>query len=156
MHTNFIQYPKIMQPTHVRWEQLPLVLPDSHALQDILSHKGDFAEHEDQAAQRTGVNNFKATTMFPKIPDIFTRKFMVTDTIYETPPTSTLGYPGPDEAFVDIDPAGLVYVPDDVLAELPRDCKEGFFRALAQEVEWKERWSTEAGARRELKITYNV
>ena len=155
VHTNFMQYPKIMQPTHVRWEQLPLVSPNSHSSQDGLSDQRALIGHQ-TAQLNEGVNDSKATTLFSQIPDVYTRKFMVTDTIYETPPNSTLGYPGPDEAFVDIDPVGLTHVPEDVLAELPSDCKEEFYKTLAQEVEWKGRWSTEDGARRELKITYNV
>lgn len=79
------------------------------------------------------------------------------DTYYETPPTSTLGYPGPDEALMDVNVPGLAYVPDDVIAELPNHCRYEFLKARAQEDDWRGSWRSEEhdNARAKLKITYN-
>lgn len=97
-------------------------------------------------------------SMSTNMPGKYASKLMVTDTLCETPATSTLGYPGPDEALMDIDPPGLVHVPEDVVAELPSDCRDQFFRARRQQSEWKGRWGSEGreDARSDLRITYNT
>ena len=96
-------------------------------------------------------------TMFPEILPVYARKFMITDTYYETPPTSTLGYPGPDEALIDVDGPGLTHIPDDVIRELTNEHRSDFLKARAKEENWKGRWRTEEDdkARAQLKITYN-
>ena len=106
------------------------------------------------------VNNVSRSdvSMSTSVPRKHSRKFMVTDTLCETPRTSTLGYPGPDEALMDIDPPGLVHVAEDVIAELPSDCRDQFLRARRQQDEWKGRWGLEnmGHARSDLRITYNT
>ena len=83
---------------------------------------------------------------------------MISDTYYESPPASVLGYPGPDEEFLDVGPGELTRVPENLLSELPEDCRQAFVEARAVEKEWKARWGTEKkdGARARLRITYNT
>ena len=83
---------------------------------------------------------------------------MISDTYYETPPASVLGYPGPDEEILDVGPGELSRVPEHLLAELPEGCRQAFVEARAVEKAWKTRWGTEKqdGARAQLRITYNT
>lgn len=77
---------------------------------------------------------------------------MISDTYFETPPASVLGYPGPDEE------TELTRLPEHLLAELPEGCRQAFVEARAVEKAWKERWGTDKddGARAQLRITYNT
>ncbi|KAL9098196.1 MAG: hypothetical protein Q9163_006099, partial [Psora crenata] len=149
IHTNVIQYPKIMQPTHARWEQISLAPADCQAFRDTANDND--AIHITSATRREG-------TIFPEVLPAYARKFMVSDTYYETPPRSTMGYPGPDEALLDVAPPGLSHASVDVIAELPTDSRQAFFKARSEEYDWKRKWSTEIDnhARAKLKITYNV
>lgn len=147
VHTNVMQYPKIMQPSHARWEQVPppeTEDPDAVAIVNTSIGRSD----QDEATN----------TIFPPIPPIYTRNFMISDTYYTTPASSTLGYPGPDEDVLDIGPKGLNSISADVIAALPEDCRKSFIETRAKEAEWKESWSNERhdGYRARLKITYNV
>lgn len=139
-----------MQPTHARWEQVAPSSVKSEALQNtkVAGIIGDDDTPPGRAAE----------TLFPDMPTVFTRNFMITDTYYATPPTSTLGCPGPDEHLIDVGPGGLTHVPDHVLAVLPEGCRQAFVKARAEERVWKESWSNENddSARAKLRITYNT
>ena len=155
VHTNFMQYPRIMQPSHVRWEQVMPRDADLRTSSDEAA--GQLSEPENEGKLVDNANR-SDVSMSTDVPRKYSRKFMVTDTLCETPSMSNLGYPGPDEALMDIDPPGLVHVAEDVIAELPSDCREHFFRARKQQVEWKGRWGSESSehARSDLRITYNT
>lgn len=142
-----------MQPTHARWEHVSRTSPTAadhvngnlpDGLKGTLEHSGD---HESAA-----------DTIFPGIPPVFTRNFMISDTYYETPPASVLGCPGPDEGTLDVGPGGLTSVPEYLVAELPADCRQSFVEARAVEKAWKQHWGTDHddGARARLRITYNT
>lgn len=150
-----------MQPTHARWEQ---VLPTSPT-----PRTSQFAADQINGILSDGLNGTNgrlhfdgrepaADTIFPDIPPVYTRNFMIADTYYETPPASVLGYPGPDEEVLDVGPGELTRVPEHLLDELPEGCRQAFVEARAVEKAWKERWSTdkEDGARARLRITYNT
>lgn len=96
-------------------------------------------------------------TIFPNLALGIARNFMVTDTYYEGPPISGMGIPGPDGDLMDIGPLGLADVTEEVLAELPEDCRVAFLEARAVEIEWKQKWRAEQEdhARAELKISYS-
>ena len=83
---------------------------------------------------------------------------MISDTYFETPPASVLGFPGPDGESLDVGPGGLTHVPEHLLADLPEGCRQAFVEARAVEMEWKGRWGTDNddGARARLRITYNT
>lgn len=120
VHTNVMQYPKIMQPTHARWEQI-----DDY---EVASKSKDQPPPED--------------TIFPPVDPIYSRNYMVVDTYYESSP-STNYVPGPDGDSYDIGFNGLSAVSPEVYAELPPDCKKTFDEALEKEMMWKNNWGTE-------------
>ncbi|KAF4633940.1 hypothetical protein G7Y89_g4179 [Cudoniella acicularis] len=128
-HTNIMQYPKIMQPTHARWEQI-----DDHEVEanaDLVN--GDNQDHKQD----------ESSSMFPPVKPIYSRNFMIVDTVYETPSASNLGVPGPDGDLYDLGFNGLSAVSDEIKAELPPECRGAFEEALAKENEWKSRWGSE-------------
>ena len=148
-----------MQPTHARWEQISAKAPSSRVSQSGADRIDD-ALHDGPNGVGGHSNGREAVTdtIFPDIPPVFTRNFMISDTYYETPPASVLGYPGPDEEVLDVGPGELSGVREQLLADLPEDCRSAFIEARAVEKAWKARWSTEKedGARAQLRITYNT
>ncbi len=148
VHTNVMQYPKIVQPTHARWEQIPPPEMQDPDTVKVVSSTISHIEDRDEAAN----------TIFPPIPPVYTRNFMISDTFYTTPASSTFGYPGPDDDVLDVGPKGLYSVSEDVLATLPEDCRKSFIETRAKETEWKESWGNEKddSKRARLRITYNV
>lgn len=155
-----MQYPKIMQPTHARWEQLLPTLVPSKFSQRRLAQEGNasgmdqLSGGEDQTKNETAVTD----TMFPEVPPVFSRNFMIADVRYVSPPLSGLGYPGPDHETIDIDTGGLARIPDNVLAELPFRCRQSFEDVRSEEIRWKASWRGEAMdcARGQLRISYNA
>lgn len=182
IHTNIIQYPKIMQPTHARWERLPPPDPRGAArlMQDMSSltlTNGAPAENEEAPEPSTEPNathhpdtittdTTTATdtatehqpTIFSSIPASLSNRFGIHDIHYESPQYSNMGIPGPDGDLVDVGPNGLItianpqhpeFMTQEILAELPPECKEALLTAAANEYEWKSKWGTEteAGAR---------
>ncbi|RDW89069.1 hypothetical protein BP6252_01101 [Coleophoma cylindrospora] len=117
-HTNVMHYPKIMQPTHARWEQI-----DDDAVQSSMHG------HKD--------------TMFTAVPSIYSRNYMIVDTVYESSPSTNFGLPGLGTASTDLGFNGLSSVPDDIKAELPPECLKAFEEALAKERGWKSKWTSE-------------
>lgn len=109
---------------------------------------------EDQTNDETAITN----TVFPEVPPVFSRNFMIADVRYVSPPLSGLGYPGPDYDTIDIDTGGLARIPDNVLAELPYRCRQSFEDVRSEEIRWKESWRGEAMdcARGQLRISYNA
>ncbi|KAH6678112.1 putative chromatin structure-remodeling complex subunit rsc7 [Halenospora varia] len=126
VHTNTIQYPKIMQPTHARWEQV-----DDYEVEGMSELAIDSKAHDDQ------------NTIFPPVKPVYSRNFMIVDTVYETAPASNIGVPGPDGDIYDLGFNGLSSVSDDIKADLPPECLAAFEKALAKENEWKSKWGSE-------------
>ncbi|BDD60668.1 hypothetical protein MPDQ_006612 [Monascus purpureus] len=174
IHTNAIQYPKIMQPSHVRWERLPPPDPQTTAKlmkgMSTLRLTGDdkdndsekqFPDHHDEphdviptANDDTQADeNVNHATVFSSVPPAFSRRFAIHDVYYESPPYSNMGIPGPDGDVHDLGSNGLIsianpmhpeFVGPDILAELPPECKEALVEAAAREWEWKTKWQNEA------------
>ena len=115
-----MQYPKIMQPSHARWEQVR---------DDDVYVLGNSEDQENQ-------------TMFHPVKPIYSRNFAIVDTVLESP-AGPWGLPGPDGDAHDLGYNGLSAVSDDLKAELPPECRLAFEEALGQEVQWKRRWGTE-------------
>ena len=154
-----MQYPKIMQPTHARWQQVLPTSPASRTPPTAADHiNGNLPDGPNGTIGHSDGRESAADTIFPDISPVFTRNFMISDTYYETPPASVLGYPGPDEEILDVGPGGLTRVPEHLLAELPESCRQSFVEARAVEKAWKQRWGTDHddGARARLRITYNT
>lgn len=123
-----MHYPATMQPTHARWE--PIIE----------------AEDTTNDADEDGVKTKSETgsSVLPPIDSVYTKNFMIVDTIFEDPPYSHLGIPGAGNAGRDLGFNGLSGVSEDVLAELPAECRAAFDQAIAQERAWKSKWSTES------------
>ena len=134
-HTNSLQYPKIMQPTHARWEEstCPTYSPSAEP---------------DQARE----------SRFPRVPAILKRNFLISDIYYVNPPVSDVGNPGPDGDILDVGTPGVATTSVSVAAEMPADCLLALKRARSDAMKWKNSWAGEErdGARAQLRITYNT
>lgn len=150
-NTNMMFYPKIMQPTHARWEQIP---PPNTASQLDLKHLTNGLPNGPNLPNGTSdhdTNTVDASepqdepTLFTPIPPIISRNFTILDTTFTSPPLSGTGYPGPDGHVEDLasGPNGLSSVPDEVVEELPEECRRAFEQARQMQREWKKQWGTE-------------
>jgi chromatin structure-remodeling complex protein RSC7 len=142
-----MHYPKITQPTHAKWEQ---VSPE-----EATSTNG----FDSSRLLTNGTSNGHSNThdtIFAPVSDVVSRNFLVTDTLFVSPALSGLGIPGPDGDMLAFGPNGLPNVSDEILAELPPDCRTALFAAKSKEKEWKESWTTESrdGMRGNLKIGF--
>lgn len=133
-----------MQPTHARWEQI-----DDNAVQAKLRLTNGHTEEHGNEEERS---------IFPPVKPIYSKNFMIVDTVYESAPSVNLGVPGPDGDTYDLGFNGLSSVPDDIKAELPPQCRQAFEDALEKEMKWKNKWGTESqyGHRKEPKIDKGV
>lgn len=145
-HTNLMFMPKIMQPTHARWEQIPppslTTAPEPKLLTNGDSHpitNGDSAH--DPMAYDT-----QQSTVFSSVPSVISRNFAVIDTHYTSPPLSNPGFPGPDNLITDptSGSTGLSNISAELVDELPEDCRKAFEEERRRELEWKRQWGTEA------------
>jgi chromatin structure-remodeling complex protein RSC7 len=134
-----MQYPKIMQPSHARWEVAPH--PEADTTKRLLDGSSD--KHEGDAEDLPD-GDTQAVSIFPPVKPIYSRHFLIVDTLYENPMSSQLGVPGPDGDVHDIGFNGLASIPDDIRNELPAENRRAFDEALAKELEWKNQWRTEA------------
>lgn len=118
IHTNMMHFPAVMQPTHVRIEQLPLT------------------DGESPSESKT----------FPDVPPRVARNFLVMDTHMETPPSgvSTSAYGVTATADFLTPFRGLDAVSDDIKDLLPPECRQAFDDAAAEEQAWKGRWGKES------------
>lgn len=151
-------YPKAMQPTHAKWEQI--APPGSHGTSTQRLTNGTPHVNGDSTSQNgPAAAQEERPTIFSDVPPVVSRNFAVIDTAYSAPPISNAGFPGPDGMITDTTSGaqGLSGVPADVLDELPEDCRKGFEEAKAAEVGWKQQWSTEgnSGMRGALKIGFS-
>lgn len=137
-HTNVMQYPAIMQPTHIRWEVAPVETSETVNGVNGISH----ITHRDD--ENLPDADAKTVSIFAPVRPIYSRNFLIVDTVYENPPSSHLGVPGPDGNSDDVGFNGLSSVSVDIRNELPPDCRKAFDEALAKELVWKSRWGTEA------------
>ena len=82
---------------------------------------------------------------------------MTIDTVY-THPSRPLGLPGPDGPMLDVGPPGLNEVDEEVLACLPKECREAFEKAREEERAWRAGWGEERrdGHRADVRITYTA
>jgi chromatin structure-remodeling complex protein RSC7 len=133
-HTNRMQYPTTMQPTHARWEPAP---------DDLSTMTSDIKTLTFNSSSQPPSPSSKKTIFTPVAP-VYSRNFCIVDTVYENPPASNLGIPGPDGAVMDIGFNGLEGVSQDIIDELPEDCRREFEKALEKERIWKGGWHTES------------
>ncbi|KAF2167816.1 hypothetical protein M409DRAFT_21963 [Zasmidium cellare ATCC 36951] len=159
-NTNMMFYPKIMQPTHAKWEYIP---PGSDGAEKKPTTNSLPNGHQpngtsDDTHKTMDVDTSQDPTIFTKVPPVISRNFTIIDTVY-TAPISNAGYPGPDGHVEDptSGPNGLSTVSQELIDELPADCRAAFEEARATELRWKGRWGTEvsSGQRGCLKIGFN-
>ena len=127
----------------------------SNGIQDALakdsatnpSANGLVVTSSDQAAART---------IFPPLPPAYTRNLLIVDTHFISPGTSDVGIPGPDSDEYDVGTHSLADVGEDVIAELPVECRQAFENAEERERSWKHQWQAETqdGARGKLRIGF--
>lgn len=127
-HTNIMQYPKTMQPTHAKWIQI-----DDN---EIEANTKLLKDHSEDARD--------AKSIFLPVKPIYSRNYMIVDTVYESAPSSSYGVPGPDGDVHDLGFNGLSTVSDDIKSELPPECLAAFEKALENEMKWKTKWGTES------------
>jgi chromatin structure-remodeling complex protein RSC7 len=148
LHTNLIHYPKNTQPTHAKWEQLPLsdagIEDDKRTLTNGSTHLAN------------GFHHLATNTIFDPVPRVISRNFLVTDTVFVSPPQDGFGTPGPNGTSLDIGPNGLPDATDHVLNELPEHCRNALLEAKAKETAWKNNWGfeTEDGLRAHIKTGF--
>src|SRR3954451_4021778 len=121
-----MQYPKTMQPTHAKWVQIDDndVEPDQKLLKDHVEEN----------------DSVEAKSIFSPVKPIYSRNYMIVDTVYESAPSSSYGVPGPDGDVFDLGFNGLSTVSDEIKAELPPECLAAFENALEKEMQWKNNW----------------
>ncbi|CAG8922581.1 unnamed protein product [Penicillium salamii] len=169
VHTNIMQYPKIMQPTHARWERVPPG-PELATATGLTSEmnslnidtKGsdkvdvqaatESQEPTETANGESAPAETKPSTIFSPVPAHVYNRYVVQDIVYESPQYSNMGIPGPDGDVHDIGPNGMISVANpahpefmtpEILEMLPSECKDALAEACAREVEWKSKWRTE-------------
>ncbi len=108
VHTNIMQYPATMQPTHARFEQVM----DSSSASD--------------------------SARFPPLDSKIPRNFKVIDAYMETPPAgvSSAVYEQREVPGFLAEFQGLGAIPKEILDELPAECRGAFDKALDQENAW--------------------
>ncbi|KAI1846902.1 hypothetical protein JX266_007123 [Neoarthrinium moseri] len=117
IHTNTLQFPTTMQPTHARIEP---VFDSSSPSQ---------------------------SSIFPPLDRKIPRNFRVIDTVMETPPIGLQSAAYQSERNVPsfLEPfQGLSAMSDDIKDLLPPECRKAFDEALDQENTWKAKWGPEA------------
>ena len=99
-----------------------------------------------------------AQSIFPEVPLLYTRNYLITDTSYISPPVSGLGVPGPDGGNHGFGSEGLPDMPPSILATLSPESRAAYEDARAEQTRWKSAWRTEGEdkARAQLHITYNT
>jgi len=125
-----MQYPRTMQPTHAKWIQI-----DDNAAENNNRLLKDSAEENEEG---------KIKSIFCPVKPIYSRNYMIVDTVYESAPSSTFGIPGPDGDVHDLGFNGLSTVSDDIKSQLPPECLLAFKTALEKEMQWKTKWGTES------------
>jgi len=148
-------YPKIMQPTHAKWEQV-VDHPSDNQPADT-PHIGNNSLVNGDSSNLSPHTSHPRSDTFKPVPDVVSRNLLVADTYFECPPIANPGLPGPDGNITDLGPNGLSTVPQDVMDELPEDCRVAFEQARDAELAWKSKWSTEQsdGSRGTLRIGFN-
>jgi chromatin structure-remodeling complex protein RSC7 len=151
-----MHYPKITQPTHVKWEELTADTSGRAPpkLTNGVSHLTNGVHHVN--LNGTAKDEVSAPTIFTPVSRVISRNFLVVDTKYQSPPIAGLGIPGPDGDVLDVGQNGLPDVTDEILAELPPECRKAFEDAKMKEAQWRQNWGNEIqdGARGKLKIGF--
>lgn len=155
-----------MQPTHCRIERVPP--PDIRSTAELMTDMSSLSianqnndtnpptptePKKNTNAEEKPEEESTSSSIFPPVPAHISDRYLVQDIVFESPPYSNMGVPGPDGDLKNLQPNGLVsianpahpeFMSPEIIALLPDECKEALLDAAAREVEWKTRWSTEA------------
>jgi chromatin structure-remodeling complex protein RSC7 len=181
-HTNVMCYPRIMQPTHARWEYVPpepVASASRKRKLDMLngstwipappsSDPSAAAEAADDSTVPPVLTSPTTTAPSPTAPSILpppssllTSNYLIIDTILTSAPHSNLPPPGPDNT--DTTPlypgsGQLPELDEDMAALLPPECREALFEAKVEEEAWRGQWGGEKrdGWRGDLRIGVGV
>jgi chromatin structure-remodeling complex protein RSC7 len=150
VHTNVVHYPSITQPTHAKWEP---VSPEESATSTTHNDSHDTNLTNGVSFKDVGPSQ---VSMFEPVSKVVARNFLVTDTVFVQCPINGAGIPGADGDMLAIGANGLPEASEEILAELPPDCRDALLEAKEQEKEWRTYWSTESndGLRGNLKIGF--
>ncbi|KAJ8118209.1 hypothetical protein OPT61_g754 [Boeremia exigua] len=90
------------------------------------------------------------------VPPLVAQKYLIVDKMFQQPPFSGLGIPGPDADYIDVGTNGLPSLADEDLAELTPEEREVFESVKAEESEWRSQWGGETtdGARCKPRIGF--
>jgi chromatin structure-remodeling complex protein RSC7 len=123
VHTNLMQYPKITQPSHIRWELAPP--PDARLTSNLMKGmsalrltNGTSEADESEPARDIVASSAPASSIFPPVPSVFSRRFAITDTHFESPESFALGIPGPDGDMHDLGSNGILNTGNPLQPEL--------------------------------------
>ncbi|OQO10581.1 hypothetical protein B0A48_03879 [Cryoendolithus antarcticus] len=150
-HTNLMFMPSIMQPTHVRWEHIPPPPPSTTHSQPSLTNGTSHPSPPPASS---------LDSLFDPVPAALSSTHAVIDTHYTSPPISSFS-PFPSTGsflntpFSSSSPSDI---PDELIAELPEDCKQALLAVRAEERKWQDScgWGSEGvgGARGRLKVGF--
>jgi chromatin structure-remodeling complex protein RSC7 len=151
VHTNIMHYPAIMQPTHAYWEAIEPE-PSTNGLAKLAITNGTTPSSptEEEATE---------PSIFPNPPAIYTRNFLITDTLLTAPKHTSLTLPSTTNSSVlapeHIGIPSLEDTPDDILALLPEDCKKAFLEERKERKEWAGAFADETtgGMRATLRVS---
>ena len=115
IHTNTMQWPKNLQPTHARWERVTYQEYPQEEDVDVLSSN------------------------FSKLNAVYGRNFRIHDLCAESAPSSHMPNPG-----LGSEGQSLASVPLEILDELPADCRKAFDNAADVELNWRSKWLNES------------
>lgn len=151
-----MHYPKTMQHTHAKWEQVFPETVETKA-QHMLSGKIP-SDQVDENGSVSHEHDRGADTLFTPLPAHVARNFMVVDTYARGPPTSTFGVPGSSGSVVDVGPPGLTDISEDVIAMLPDESRKALLKIREEVRTWQSRWTPEnqSKMRAEVHIAYNT
>ena len=127
IHTNTMQYPKNLQPTHARWEQVDDTVFNDESTVDELSSN------------------------FSKLHPVYSRNYRIHDLCLESAPDTSLPNPG----FGSSSPS-LTTIAPDILDELPMECRQAFAQAVNNEMQWRSKWLNENTDGHRAKILSSV
>ena len=125
VQTNIVQYPQNTQPTHARWE----AVDDKDASQKDTSITHNTVPTTNSEGRDGGLS---------KLESVFSRNFRIHDTYLQRPPESNFDRPGLDKA-----QTSLLSIPDNVLEDLPPECRKALEEAKERELAWKSKWLNE-------------
>ena len=173
IYTNQMHYPKNMQPTHAKWEQLPdepdldgpnlaegspgpsgvsgSIIPAGTMGPSISPGSGNpsitaTAELAPKHAATTDTPYDATKTYDPTVPPISHHQrvtYATVDTHMKFAPHAHLGPPRVDGGEFDLEPKGRGEVTDEVIACLPPECLGPFLEARELERKWRTEWGTE-------------